>query len=153
MPQFPSLSDILVHVAHLAEGSTTCSRVEGSADNIGICMHFSRMHVKISAVNPRKAISGGWQGSPFFAASKRPTAKLSASTSSVRPPKVQTGERSDKLVNNMPSREKELSRELTDSPCSVSRWGQQERGSTAKLALGYCLTSFSSSFYPQLNCL
>ena len=90
-------------------------------DNIGICTRFSQMRVKISAVNPRNAINRERWGSPFHAASKRPTAKLSASTSSVISPKVQTGERSDKLVNNMPPREKELARELTDFPCSVSR--------------------------------
>ena len=66
---------------------------------------------------PHNVTSGERQISPSRAASKRPTAKLSASTSSVRLPKVQTGEQSDKLVNNMPPRKKTLSRELTDSPC------------------------------------
>ena len=131
--------------------NSATSRVEGSVDNIGIHARYSRICVKISASNPRIAISGERRGSPFRAASPLPTAKLSTSTSSVRPPKVQTGERSDKLVNNMPPTNKELSRELTDSHALFSGRSQQERGPTAKLALGYCLISSSQLFYPQLN--
>ena len=98
---------------------------------------FPWMYTKISSL--RSAISGEWRESPSRTASKQPTAKLSASTSFVRPPQGTDSEQSEQLVNSMPPREKELSRELTDSPCSLSRRGQQERGPTAKLALGYCL--------------